>query len=307
MRQPELAELARRCHKPDHQRIGNWMARRISRPLALRITLLVAPLGVTANMATLAAWACGLAAALVFAGGTPADWLIAALLLQAWYLLDHVDGQLARLRGTASLDGVQLDYLMHHTVNLLVPLGVGYGLAARLVQPGWLLAGTAWGVGLLLLGLQDDTRYKAFILRLKRLRGQLMVEGGGGYKPLPQPPIPRRPLRLARWLAHKACETHVMMNVLSLLAAVAWMSGEGGLLAQRVYLAAMAGLAPLMALWCLARSQRAGAVEAEFTRWFYVPAGHTLVYDEGWWIAEASQDAAINEPGQDMPGRQYSS
>ena len=55
--------------------------------------------------------------------GLACGWIVAAGLLQLWYLLDHVDGQLARLRGTASLDGVQLDFLMHHTVNLLVPLG----------------------------------------------------------------------------------------------------------------------------------------------------------------------------------------
>ena len=30
------------------------------------------------------------------------------------FWLDHVDGQVARWRGTASLDGVYLDYLMHH-------------------------------------------------------------------------------------------------------------------------------------------------------------------------------------------------
>ena len=53
-----LREFSRRCQKPDHDRIGNWMARRISRPLALRITWVLAPWGVSANTATLAAWVC---------------------------------------------------------------------------------------------------------------------------------------------------------------------------------------------------------------------------------------------------------
>ena len=116
---------------------------------ALRVTRVVAPWGVSANMATLAAWGCGVAAAAAFGWGTV--WRVARRrrLLQLWYLLDHVDGQLARLRGTASLDGVQLDYLMHHTVNLLVPLGVGFGLFARGREPLWLLAGLVWGVSLL--------------------------------------------------------------------------------------------------------------------------------------------------------------
>jgi hypothetical protein len=195
MHRTSLTELESQCQKPDHRRVGNWMARRISRPMALRVTRVVAPWGVSANAATLAAWGCGVAAAAAFGGGTVWGWLIGAVLLQAWYLLDHVDGQLARLRGTASLDGVQLDYLMHHTVNLLVPLGVGFGLFAREAEPLWLVGGLIWGGSLLLVTLQHDARYKAFTRRLKRVRGPLLVHGGGGGRPIPQPPVPRHPLR----------------------------------------------------------------------------------------------------------------
>jgi len=169
------------------------MARRISRPLALRITRVVAPWGVTANTATLVAWGCGVAAAGAFGGGTVWGWLVGAGLLQAWYLLDHVDGQLARLRGTASLDGVQLDYLMHHTVNLLVPLGVGFGLFAAGAEPLWLVAGLVWGVSLLLITLQHDARYKAFVRRLKRVRGRLLVEGAADRARPRHRPCPTRP------------------------------------------------------------------------------------------------------------------
>lgn len=218
MQRPSLAELERRCQKPDHRRVGNWMARRISRPAALRITRCIAPWAVSANAATLVAWACGAAAAAALAWGTLGGWLLGAGLLQLWYLLDHVDGQLARLRGTASLDGVQLDYLMHHTINLLVPLGIGLGLFARSAEPLWLLGGLVWGLALLLITLRHDARYKAFVRRLKRVRGQLHVCGGGGGRPEVQPPVPRHPLRLAAWTARKACETHVITNLLGVLA-----------------------------------------------------------------------------------------
>jgi len=215
------------------------MARRVSRPAALRVTWLVAPWGVSANAATLSAWAAGMAAAAAFAWGTPGGWLLGAALLQLWYLLDHVDGQLARLRGTASLDGVQLDYLMHHTINLLVPLGVGAGLFVRSLQPAWFLAGLVWALGSLLITLHHDARYKAFAKRLKRLRGRLEVEGGGGARPGCQPPLPRRPGRLLVYLARKACEIHVVMNLLTVLAVGQWFFGDA-MLGPRIYLAAMA-------------------------------------------------------------------
>ena len=294
MRRISLSELERRCQKPDHRRVGNWMARRISRPAALRVTWVVGPWSVSANTATLAAWACGVAAAAAFGWGTVAGWMVGAGLLQAWYLLDHVDGQLARLRGTASLDGVQLDYLMHHTVNLLVPLGVGYGLFVRSAEPIWLLGGLVWGVSLLGMTLQHDARYRAFFQRLKRLRGRLEVVGGGGERPNAQPPAPRQALRLAAWVARKACETHVVMNVLTAVAVGQLLLADGGLVAGRLYLGVIAPGAAITAAWSIVRSQRAESCERQFAAWFRVPPGAEMVFRDGWWTVRGVETA---EPG----------
>ena len=274
------------------------MARRISRPAALRITWLVAPWGVTANAATLAAWGCGLAAAAAFGWGTIGGWLLGAGLLQLWYLLDHVDGQLARLRGTSSLDGVQLDYLMHHTVNLLVPLGVGFGLFVRTAESVWLLGGVVWGVALLLITLEHDARYKAFYRRLKRLHGTLHVHGGGGGRPAPQPAIPRHPLRLAAWAARKACETHVLMNLLTLLALLHWTLGDARLYAAQACLLLLAPLALTVTAWTLVRSQRTQTAEQEFAAWYRVPPGHELIFHDGWWTVQESEDRQDTSPGE---------
>ena len=288
MHRIRVDELQRRCQKPDHRRVGNWLARRVSRPAALRITYVVAPWGVSANMATLGAWACGVAAAVMFGRGTLWAWVMAAALMQLWYLLDHVDGQLARLRGTASLDGVQLDYLMHHTVNLLVPLGVGFGLFIRSAEPLWLVAGTVWGVSLLLITLQHDARYKAFVKRLKRLRGELRVRGGGGGRPVAQPPVPRQTLSLLAWMLRKACETHVIMNLLGLLAVGQLLLGDTQLLAGRVYLGATGPIALLVAVLTIARSQRNQSAEREFAAWYRVGPGDELTFANGWWTVQST-------------------
>ena len=294
MQRIRVDELQRRCQKPDHRRVGNWFARRVSRPAALRITYVVAPWGLSANMATLWAWACGVAAAVMFGWGTLWAWVTAAALVQLWYLLDHVDGQLARLRGTASLDGVQLDYLMHHTVNLLVPLGVGFGLFIRSAEPLWLVAGTVWGVSLLLITLQHDARYKAFVKRLKRLRGELRVRGGGGGRPEAQPPVPRRTLSLVAWMLRKACETHVIMNLLGLLAVGQLLLGDTQLLAGRVYLVAMGPIALLVAVWTIARSQRNQSAEREFAAWYRAGPGDELTFANGWWTVQSTDSGDSN-------------
>jgi phosphatidylglycerophosphate synthase len=290
-----LDELERRCQKMDHRRLGNWMARRISRPMALRVTWVIAPWGVTANLATLCAWGAGLAAAACLAWGTIGGWLLAACLLQLWYLLDHVDGQLARLRGTASLDGVQLDYLMHHTIHLLMPMAMGFGIFAQTAEPLWFLAGLTWGVSLLLITLHHDARYKAFIQRLKCLRGVLDVQGGGGGRPQSSPPVPRDLLRAAAWTARKACEMHVIMNLLLLLALAAAVLGDRDLLAGRIWLASMAAVAALVAGWTILRSQRNQLAEKEFAAWYRVPPGHVLVCSDGWWDIQPVENAGDGE------------
>lgn len=305
MRRPSLTELEQQCQKPDHRRIGNWMARRVARPLALRVTWVLVPYGISAHAMTLVAWLTGLCAVALFAWDGPEAMLAGAVVLQLWYLLDHVDGQLARYHGTASLDGVQLDYLMHHMLSLLVPIGVGVGAAVSAVDPLWAMCGLVWGVASLLIGLMHDARYKAFIQRLKRVRGELIVIGGGGASPQPQPGMPRRFLPLAVWLARKACEIHVVMNVLVALAALQFIAPQ----IVNAYLGLMTCTSLALASVLLVRSIRRHDAEHEFARWFRVPNGHDLVFHDGWWHVVSQQvpgldlEVAVDERGGQVFGK----
>ncbi len=296
MKRMSLAEFEQRCQKPDHRRIGNWMARRLIRPAALRVTWVVAPWGVSANAATWTAWGFGVAAAATFATGHSTGWALGALLLQIWYLLDHVDGQLARYHGTASLDGVQLDYLMHHSVNVLVALGVGWGLFVNSGNAIWMLCGVAWAMALLLLSVHHDARYKAFNQRLKRLRGTLHVHGGAGGRPQSQPPIPRSWFRRVAWAARKLSEMHVIMNVLTLVAFVSLAIGDTSLLLSQSYVAVATSLALGTAIWTIIQSQSKQSAEEEFAAWYRVPSGQSLVFCDGWWICEEPQTQQTGGP-----------
>ncbi len=82
------------------------------------------------------------ARSLIGTGGR-ACFVLGVVLLHLGFWLDHVDGQVARWRGTASLDGTYLDYLMHHAANLALGFALGYGLAARSGDPRWAIAGFA--------------------------------------------------------------------------------------------------------------------------------------------------------------------
>ncbi|MBX3411970.1 MAG: CDP-alcohol phosphatidyltransferase family protein [Pirellulales bacterium] len=303
---PTLSELDRTCQKLEHKRLGNWMARHVARPLALRVTWIVAPWGITAHAATLAAWGCGLAAAIAFACGSPFGWVTGGLLLQAWYLLDHVDGQLARWHRTESLDGVALDYLMHHCLALVVPCGVGAGLFVATLNPLWALAGLAWGTATCLAGLANDVRYKAMFQRLKRVDGRLTTLGGGGGRPAPAPPVPRSLRQFVGWLARKSIEGHVVMNTLTLLALAVWRTGRGDFWGVRLYVALATMAATAVAarvLWSMTHRDDA---EREFAAWFRIEPGHSLTYRHGWWMVEPVQPplaSGVEPPRSGSPQR----
>jgi hypothetical protein len=265
---PTLAELRARVQKGRHREIGNWLARRVARPSAVYGCWLAVRLGLSAHQVTAAAWVASMAAAVAIGTGTRSMFVLGVALANLAFWLDHVDGQVARWRGTASLDGVYLDYLMHHAANMALGFALGYGLAARSGDLRWTVAGFAIGAGWTMLGLHNDCRYKAFFQRLKAATGSYRIDGGSGGSPQAPAPWPRHGLAAITWPAYKACEPHVVLLGLTAMAGLAvgfpaiWLTAwRGGAIAFTV-------VSPLLAIARVTRSVRRGSVETEFDRWF---------------------------------------
>jgi hypothetical protein len=270
-RRPTLAELRCSVQKGEHRVIGNWLARRVARPLAIYGTWAAIRLGLSAHQVTLCSLVSSLAGAAAIGTGQRTGFALGVGLLHLGFWLDHVDGQVARWRKTASLDGVYLDYLMHHLVNLALGCAMGLGLAARTGDLGWAVAGFAIAAGWSLLALHNDCRYKAFFQRLKSGTGGYEVECGSGGRPSPPAALPRRMPAAIRWLASKLCEPHVVLIGMTMLAMLAvgmpalWLSG------WRFSVLAMAVLAPALGAARIARAVAASSVETEFKLWFRRP------------------------------------
>jgi hypothetical protein len=286
----DWATFRRRCLKPNPQRLGTWTARRLGRPAALRVTRVVVRWGMTANHATIGAMLAALGAVVSFGVGGSIGWLVGALLLPLWYLLDHVDGQLARWHRTASIDGTAVDYLMHHSVNMLLPIGLGFGLMREMGSSLWCLEGIAWGWGSLVIGLRHDARYKAFVQRLKLLHGELRVVGGGGGRP-EVAIAPRMTVKqLSRWGVLKAYEAHVVMGMLLVIAGVRVFSEDVGQVLAMGYVALLALPAPLVAVLLVVRGFRDDEAEQEFAAWYRVRETDSLEFRDGWWhVAPVSE------------------
>ncbi len=275
---PTLAELRRRVFKhstphlrpgdPPPREIGNWLARRVGRPSAVYGTWLAVRLGLSAHQVTAMALAANLGAALAIGTGTRAGFLAGVALAWLGYWLDHVDGQVARWRGTSSLGGVYLDYLMHHAASLALGYALGHGLAARTGMLGWAAAGWLAGAGWLFLGLHNDCRYKAFFQRLKRESRSFRVDGGVGGRPEPPAGWPRRGRSAVTWPAYKVCEPHAVLLAITAMGFAAMVDDSAWSATWPTYVAAMAVLAPTLAIARSARAVVRDAPGAEFDRWF---------------------------------------
>jgi hypothetical protein len=285
---PTLADL-RACvfkhsapnvpHAALQSEVGNWLSRRVGRPSAVYGTWLAVRVGVSANQVTFLALTATMLAALAFGSGTR-EWFVGGVAL-AWlaYWLDHIDGQVARWNGAARLDGVYLDYMLHHASAMLLGFSLGYGLAVSTGNLGYAAAGFAMASGWTFLSLQNDCRYKAFFQRLKRERKTYRVDGGAGARPEPPAPWPRGGLGVLTWPAYKACEPHVVLCALLVLGVLAIAAPGVWLLSWKVGVAGMAGLAPLLALGRAARAAARGAVEAEFACWFRANSSRSIPGD----------------------------
>jgi len=265
---PTLAELRATVQKQRHREIGNWLARRVARPTAVYGSWVAVRLGLSAHQVTLVALAASLGGAMAIGTGSRPGFVLGVALAHLGFWLDHVDGQVARWRGTAGLDGVYLDYLMHHVVNLTLGFALGFGLASGTGQPVWALAGFAIAAGWALLSLHNDCRYKAFLQRLKSASMSYRVAGGGGDRPSPPVSWPRHGLGLLSWPLYKLCEPHVVLMIMTGLAVLAGVRPPLWLFCWRLGVIVMAILAPVLGAARIARCVARGSVEAEFARWF---------------------------------------
>jgi phosphatidylglycerophosphate synthase len=265
---PTVAELRAQVQKDRHREIGNWLARRVARPTAVYGCWLAIRLGLSAHQVTLAALCSSLGAAIAIGTGQRFMFVVGVVLAHLGFWLDHVDGQVARWRETVSLDGVYLDYLMHHAANLALGFALGYGLAVRTGETGWTIAGFAIAVGWALLSLHNDCRYKAFFQRLKSTTASYRIDGGGGGRPQPAAAWPRRGRATLTWPAYKLCEIHVVLIGLTGLAVLAVAYPALSLALWRAGVLCLAVLAPMLGIGRIARSVSCSNVETEFARWF---------------------------------------
>lgn len=164
MTRPSLADAKNRTYKAR----DSWWTVFLVDPLAIRLVLLVSRWkAVTPNGLTVSAFVLGLFAAACFAlGAGNRGFLVAgALLFHFSFVLDCMDGKLARLRATSSVFGEWFDFILDRIRVLICAIALMGGAFAATGNRLFLYA----GVGIVFL---DMFRYLNG-LQIQSLRTQM--------------------------------------------------------------------------------------------------------------------------------------
>jgi phosphatidylglycerophosphate synthase len=132
------------------------------RHISWRVTRVLVRLPVTPNQITLVAMVAGLGCNWLLTYGAHDVNVAAALLLVACYVLDHCDGDIARLKKLHSEFGMRFDSFVDWIVNATFFVCLGYAEMVRTGDQVWLwlgAAGTAGGTINYLIGFYLDARH----------------------------------------------------------------------------------------------------------------------------------------------------
>lgn len=134
-----LKHLARTDEDGAEKQVLSLHDRLFARVLAPPATWVALKLGFSADAVTFLSVATGVAGAFCFSIQQEWALIIAVALLQFSYLLDCVDGDVARARGTSSVDGYLRDTMRHYLINPLVFASLGFAVFHRHLA-SWVIA-----------------------------------------------------------------------------------------------------------------------------------------------------------------------
>jgi hypothetical protein len=277
-----IAQIRALGQKANHRTEGNWLARRWARPTAVFGTWLVLRLGLSAHTVTALAAFAWLGEGVCLSFGS-IGWFTAAISLgYLGFWLDHVDGQVARVTRTSSVDGIFLDFWTHTAHALVRAFGLGWGLHEATGQPAALFAGMVAAFGWTMIAHANDAMYKALFAELKALRDR-----GVAVRMRPDPTEVRstaisRPIALRRKASRmlaKGQEPHVVLIVLTIICGILWLDRTNGERAWAIALGFWAVASPLVAVARLSRFVRSGVVSERFQDWFETELSQPLGED----------------------------
>lgn len=121
-----IRELRKICQDPKKE-TGSKFCNLWYRPITIYLTKLFLYTPITANQVTMLSILSGVFGGFFLILSDNLFDIIGILLLQFYWLLDHVDGEIARYRKSGSLTGEYIDFAAHYMVYTIFLMGMTFG------------------------------------------------------------------------------------------------------------------------------------------------------------------------------------
>lgn len=162
-----LGELKNFKHRINPEERQGAYGYYLFRPLSLYLTYLALRAGLSANQVTVLQTLVGLGGALCLAFPLAGMTIAGIVLLQLGFMLDNVDGEVARYRRQVSVTGKFLDTVGHEFVVMSMYFALGVGTYFRLGHFESVVFGFLWGLFSLRLDMATMYHEAARLLETK--------------------------------------------------------------------------------------------------------------------------------------------
>lgn len=209
-----IKELREICQGPRRD-TDSWHMKHIARKPSIYITWALLHTPISANGVTFLMILIGLIASAIYMNGTKISFFIASIILQLWYVMDMVDGEVARYKKQLSLTGVYFDSISHYISHPFVFFGIGMGLYYRYGKLHLLLLSLLAAYSVCMITLLWDI-FKSVVYEEANSRSLFSVINSGKGASNNRPGILKRIFSAL----HTICTFPAIMNILFLVSII---------------------------------------------------------------------------------------
>lgn len=263
-----LKEIRETCQKPDYRIKGNILARKWARPTAVYGTWLAIRLGLSAHTVTAFAAITWLLEAFCISTGDRFGFSVGVFFGFTGFWFDHVDGQIARVTKSETLEGIFFDFWIHTAHALVRAFGLGWGLYQATGYDLAILSGMAAGFGWVMLSYANDSKYKALFAHLNSTNRAYKIKVCAELQSDKKSETGWKLRRIIRWALLKSQEPHVVLLAELMTCFIMWLDFLNGVYCWLFLMSFWAIMAPLLAISRLARYIKSSLVTKDFQEWF---------------------------------------
>ena len=209
-----IEELKKICFKGNYEKLPIY-PRYVTHKISIRIVKLLLHSSITPNQITSLSIVVGIISSIMFAVAIPVYFLAGALILELYYVIDAVDGQLARYKKLSSMTGGYFDYVSNYIVHPCVFFCIGLGLVRHSGDILPIVFAFSASVSVSLISVFSECKYNVFVSAIKMASSvkvkKITADGNGKSE---------RKLTIPRYLfsaLHKICTYPTIMNIIVLV------------------------------------------------------------------------------------------